>query len=248
MKLLYVLPALVAASQKPVYYARLGEFCGEADNGDYHACHGDLTCHQKQCVSGHATGHLRGYHSYHKYGYPKYDWPYKYQHPYYSGAESHPFYRGHMAYPHPYMGSQIGALASSSAWASVKLEDYTAEGQPCSGITGLGAGQKPCAPWLACYKHTFSGSLFGRAYGGYYGHSQSGHCKAKLVHLGQRCGRSESTHAEINMGRCPAWSHCQPDVGFVNQKGGELLGGGICIQTPIERVEDFLDPFHSALT
>ena len=27
----------------------------------------------------------------------------------------------------------------------VKLEDYTAEGQPCSGITGLGAGQKPCA-------------------------------------------------------------------------------------------------------
>lgn len=158
MKLLYVLPALVAASQKPVYYARLGEFCGEADNGDYHACHGDLTCHQKQCVSGHATGHLRGYHSYHKYGYPKYDWPYKYQHPYYSGAESHPFYRGHMAYPHPYMGSQIGALASSSAWASVKLEDYTAEGQPCSGITGLGAGQKPCAPWLACYKHTFSGS------------------------------------------------------------------------------------------
>lgn len=278
MKLLYaVLPALVAASAKtPVYYGRLGEFCGEADNGDFHACHGELTCHQKQCVKAYGaagvTGHLRGYHSYPTDHYSHYKLPPHYQYlttlhdspssphylphsmtsfhssPYQKG---NPYYPGHVTSPHPYLGSPVGALAASSAWTSVKLEDYTAEGQVCSGITGLGAGQKPCAPWLACYKHTSSGSFFGRAYGGYYGASQNGICKAKLVHLGQRCGRSKSTHAEINMGRCPAWSHCQPDAAFVGHAAGgagQLLGEGVCTQTPIERLEDFVDPFHSSLS
>eukprot|EP00435_Cladocopium_sp_Y103_P012882 s3743_g3.t1 len=231
MKLLYVVLSVAATAQRPTYYGRLGEFCGRADNGDFHACHGDLTCHGQKCIkgyAGYATGHLRGYG--------------RYQRP------TPAFGRVAPQVPSSYHPFMSPAVMSASAWMSVKPEDYTAEGQPCSPINGLGAGQKPCAPWLACYKHISTG-LFARAYGN-YGAAQSAVCKPKMVHLGQRCGRSKSSHTYINVGRCPQWSHCQPDPLRVDPivGGPGLLGEGICTQTPIERLEDFVDPFHSSLT
>jgi len=291
-----IAPFLVAAkvdvTPKVDYYAREGEFCGTADNGEFHHCHGTLECVNAKCAPGTGGGEVGlaepegkpetipgvsepetypgdvdGSHVVHVIHHVYHDAPQHGYHGYYDGGNSGVYYgggsgyhNGYTTYHHPYYTNSYGShyyggsyspqhpvyhihghkpahyapVNSPSSWTSVKLTDYTQEDQAC-GPTGLGVNQKPCAPWLACYKQVVrSGFLAVHA-------NMQYSCKPKMVKLGQRCGR-DKRYTSIDVGRCPAWSHCQE----VAMTGGQL-GGGVCTQTPLERVEDAVDPFHSSI-
>lgn len=290
MKLLAVIaPFLVAAKVDKVdYYAREGEFCGTADNGEFHHCHGTLECVNDKCAQGTGTsppgtpeilpglsdpdkypGDVDGPQVVHVIHHVYHDAPHHgYHGTYYDGGNSGVYYGGgsgyhngytwyhphransygshyygsyspqhHGYYTHGHKPAQYAPVNSPSSWTSVKVTDYTQEDQAC-GPTGLGVNQKPCAPWLACYKQVVrSGFLAVHA-------NMKYSCKPKMVKLGQRCGRAKSKYSYIDVGRCPAWSHCQEDR--IALTGGQL-GGGFCTQTPLERVEDAVDPFHSSV-
>ncbi|CAK9036247.1 unnamed protein product [Durusdinium trenchii] len=128
----------------------------------------------------------------------------------------------------------------TSAWTSAKPSDFTMENQMCSSTTGLGANGKPCAPWLGCYVQTARTWPFF----GHYAHSPAigtAICKPKVVQVGQRCGAALTTYSNINVGRCPMYSHCVSDVTYTQG----LLGAGTCFQSPWERLGDFFDPWHN---
>ncbi|CAJ1389856.1 unnamed protein product [Effrenium voratum] len=190
-----------------VFWAGPGEFCGMADNHQKHKCSGSMQCRLGRCGGG--TAHPQPV----PQPVPQ-PLPRPLPQPLPQPLPAQPLSEHHISH------------ANAQVWIGADPETYLPESAFCSGTTGLGAGEKPCAPWLKCYAQVAADTKVA-----------SGKCLAAEVPLGNRCGQAPTKYSYINVGRCPVDSHCEADA-VVNPG---MLGRGFCQQTPLEWVEDKLN-------